>query len=435
VSATFKRLATSFLYPEFLYEKIMRKNVKFILILMALLTATVPGCNLNDPADAPDFEVSEKSARLIDANNQFGFELFQQVYAWEEESENIMVSPLSLALALAMTYNGAEGTTKQAMEKTLRVSGLSTSEINESYQSLVKNLQSVDPRVLLEIANAIFYRKDFSVESNFVQVNQTHYNAEVSALDFASPSALLTINGWVDNKTRGKIPFIIDQITPSHVMFLLNAIYFKGTWTKEFNPKSTVKQNFTTGSGSTVETDLMHRVDTLDYLRNDLFSAIRLSYGKENYNMYVILPEPEETIENVISKLNKENWTTWMKQFKKTNTVDIMLPRFKFPYEIELNDVLTDMGMGIAFGSAADFRGINRGGVLNIDYVKQKTFVEVNEEGTEAAAVTVVAIERTSVGPSKTYFHVTRPFLFAITEKTTGAVMFIGTVKNPASGS
>lgn len=402
---------------------------------MALLTATVPGCNLNDPADAPDFEVSEKSARLIDANNQFGFELFQQVYAWEEESENIMVSPLSLALALAMTYNGAEGTTKQAMEKTLRVSGLSTSEINESYQSLVKNLQSVDPRVLLEIANAIFYRKDFSVESNFVQVNQTHYNAEVSALDFASPSALLTINGWVDNKTRGKIPFIIDQITPSHVMFLLNAIYFKGTWTKEFNPKSTVKQNFTTGSGSTVETDLMHRVDTLDYLRNDLFSAIRLSYGKENYNMYVILPEPEETIENVISKLNKENWTTWMKQFKKTNTVDIMLPRFKFPYEIELNDVLTDMGMGIAFGSAADFRGINRGGVLNIDYVKQKTFVEVNEEGTEAAAVTVVAIERTSVGPSKTYFHVTRPFLFAITEKTTGAVMFIGTVKNPASGS
>lgn len=416
-------------------KKVMRKSAKFILILTALLTVTIPGCNLSDPADTPDFEVSEKSARLIDANNQFGFELFQQVYAWEEEAENIMVSPLSLALALAMTYNGAEGTTKVAMEKTLRINGLSTSEINESYQSLVKNLQSVDPKVLLEIANAIFYRKDFEVENNFVQVNQTHYNAEISALDFDSPLALQTINGWVNDKTRGKIPFILDQITPSHVMFLLNAIYFKGTWTKEFNPKNTVKQDFTTGQGTSAETNLMHRVDTLDYLRNDLFSAIRLSYGKENYNMYVLLPEPDKKVEDIIARLNKENWTTWMKQFKKTNTVDIMLPRFKFPYEIKLNDVLTDMGMGIAFGSAADFTGINRGGELNIDYVKQKTFVEVNEEGTEAAAVTVVAIERTSIGPSKTYFHVTRPFLFAITEKTTGAVMFIGTVKNPAAGS
>jgi serine protease inhibitor len=405
------------------------KTLSISLFFLVLLLAS--GCNLNDPVDIPDIEVSEKSAALIDANNQFGFDLFKKVYAWEEEEDNIMVSPLSVALALAMTYNGAESTTREAMEKTLRLHGLTAMEINASYKTLVEGLQSVDPKVLLEIANAIYYRKGFEVETSFVTANRTYYNAEVTPLDFGAPSALQTINGWVNDKTRGKIPSIIDQITPNHVMFLLNAIYFKGTWTKEFNPKSTVNQPFYMEPGKTPEAAFMHRLDTLDYAGNDLFSAIRLPYGKENYNMYVFLPGPEKKLEDIIGQLNKSTWENWMKLFKKTQTVDIMLPKFRFPYEIKLNDVLTGMGMGIAFGSGADFRGINRGGGLNIDYVKHKTFVEVNEEGTEAAAVTVVAIERTSVGPTKTYFHVNRPFMFAITEKTTGAIMFMGTVKHP----
>jgi serine protease inhibitor len=402
----------------------------FVLLITTLIILA-SGCNLNNPVDTPDIEVSEKSAKLIDANNQFGFDLFQKVYASEEEAENIMVSPLSVALALAMTYNGAETTTKEAMEKALRLNGLTTEEINLSYQTLVKGLKSVDPKVLLEIANAIYYRQGFDVETSFVSANRTYYHAEVSALDFGSPTALDVINGWVYDKTHGLIPTIIQEITPSHVMFLLNAIYFKGTWTKEFNPKSTVKQPFEVLPGKTVEADYMHRTDTLDYARNELFSAIRLPYGKENYNMYVFLPEPDKKLEDMLTQLNKQNWDNWMKLFKTTQTVDIMLPKFKFPYEIKLNDVLSDMGMGIAFGSNADFTGINRGGGLNIDYVKHKSFIEVNEEGTEAAAVTIVAIERTSAGPSKTYFHVNRPFMFAITEKTTGAIMFIGTVKQP----
>ena len=401
-------------------------------LLITALIVLASGCNLNDPVDTPGIEVSEKSAKLIDANNQFGFDLFQKVYAYEEEAENIMISPLSVALALAMTYNGAETTTKEAMEKTLRLQGLTKEEINLSYQTLVNGLKSVDPKVLLEIANAIYYRNQgFDVETSFVTANRTFYNAEVSALDFGSPAALDIINGWVYDKTRGLIPTIIQEISPSHVMFLLNAIYFKGTWTKEFNPKSTVKHPFTVLPGKTVEADYMHRTDTLDYARNELFSAIRLPYGKENYNMYVFLPEPDKKLEDLLTQLNKQNWENWMKLFKKTQTVDIMLPKFKFPYEIKLNDVLSDMGMGIAFGPQADFAGINRGGGLNIDYVKHKSFIEVNEEGTEAAAVTIVVIDRTSVGPSKTYFHVNKPFMFAITEKTTGAIMFMGTVKQP----
>ena len=405
-------------------------NARYFFLAVSILLLSF-GCKLNNPVDSPDIEVTEKSARLIDANNQFGFDLYKKIYAWEDEADNIMVSPLSVALALAMTYNGAETSTKEAMEKALRLDGLTKEEINLSYQTLVKGLKSVDPKVLLEIANAIYYRKGFDVETNFVTANRTYYNAEVSALDFGSPSALDVINGWVYDKTQGLIPTIIQEITPSHVMFLLNAIYFKGTWTKEFNPKSTVKQPFTIEPGKSVEVDFMHRLDTLDYARNELFSAIRLPYGKENYNMFVFLPEPEKKLEDIIVQLDKQSWNNWMKLFTKTPTVDIMLPKFKFPYEIKLNEVLSDMGMGIAFDSRADFRGINKDGGLNIDYVKHKSFIEVNEEGTEAAAVTIVAIERTSVGPSKTYFHVNRPFLFAITEKTTGAVMFMGTVKNP----
>lgn len=402
-----------------------------LILLTTSMIVMISGCNLNNPVDTPDFEVSEKSAKLIDANNQFGFDLYKKIYAYEDEAENIMVSPLSVSLALAMTYNGAETSTKEAMEDALRLKGLTKEEINQSYQSLVNGLKSVDPKVLLEIANAIYYRNDFTVENSFISANRTYYNAEVSALDFSSPSAIDVINGWVYDKTRGLIPTILQEIKPNHVMFLLNAIYFKGTWTKEFNPKSTVKQLFTIEPGKTVEVEYMHRTDTLDYARNELFSAIRLPYGKENYNMYVFLPEAGKEIEDLIEQLDKNSWEDWMKLFKKTQTVDIMLPKFKFPYEIKLNDVLSDMGMGIAFDGRADFTGINKNGELRIDYVKHKSFIEVNEEGTEAAAVTIVAIERTSTGPSKTYFYVNRPFMFAITEKYTGAIMFMGTVKQP----
>jgi serpin B len=297
----------------------------------------------------------------------------------------------------------------------------------------VQALKSLDPKVLLEIANAIFYRDDFQVENDFVSINKNYYNADVSALDFGNEQqSLETINGWVAEKTHDKIESIIDRISRDHVMFLLNAIYFKGTWQKEFNEESTEKLPFYLENGENIQTEMMQRLDTLPFASNDLFNAIELNYGKGNYNMYVFLPENGRTLDELVNKLDKENWETWMESFQEVQSVDIKLPKFKYEYEIMLNDVLTEMGMGIAFTGAADFTGINRGGGLNIDYVKHKSFIEVNEEGTEAAAVTVVAIERTSVGgPQKVPFVVNRPFLYAITEESTGAVLFMGTVKNP----
>ena len=408
-------------------------KTKLVLILLTVLLFA--GCNL--PGNTPDEEldVTEKTARLIDAENQFGFELYRHVFASETEYENIMVSPLSVSLALAMTYNGANGETKTAMKKTLKVYGLTPDDINTSYLDLVKALKSLDPKVLLEIANAIFYRDDFQVENEFVTINKYYYDAEVSALDFGNEQqSLETINGWVAEKTHDKIETIIDRISRDHVMFLLNAIYFKGTWQKEFNEESTEKLPFYLGNDENIQAEMMQRLDTLPYMKNDLFSAIELSYGKGNYNIYVFLPETGRTLEEIVNKLDKDNWETWMKSFQEVQSVDIKLPKLKYEYEITLNDVLTDMGMGIAFTGGADFTGINRNGELNIDYVKHKTFIEVNEEGTEAAAVTVVAIERTSVGgPEKVPFFVNRPFMYAITEKSTSAVLFMGTVKNPNS--
>ncbi len=410
--------------------------MKTFLILFFTSFCLLTGCN--QPEDITDdfdeITVTEKTAHLIEAENKFGFELFQHVYSAETEFENIMISPLSISIALAMTYNGARGDTKTAMEKTLKVYGLTPNDINESYLTLIRSLKSVDPKVLLEIANAIFYRDDFEVENEFIATNEYFYDAAVSALDFnAEQQALEIINGWVKEKTHDKIESILDQITRDHVMFLLNAIYFKGIWQKEFNDKNTEELPFFPADGMAIKTETMQRTDTLPYSSNELFSAVQLNYGKGNYNMFVFLPHSGKDLNEIIEELNQETWQTWMNSFKETQNVDIKLPKFKYEYEIMLNDVLTDMGMGIAFTGSADFTGINRHGGLLIDYVKHKSFIEVNEEGTEAAAVTVVAIERTSAGgPQKVQFIVNRPFLYAITERSTGAVLFMGTVKNPA---
>jgi serpin B len=404
----------------------MKRIILFLIPVFVLIS-----CELNDSGSGDEILLTEKTANLLEAENEFGFELFQQVYSAETDRENIMVSPLSVSLALAMTYNGANGETKTAMEKTLKVYGLSPEDINTSYYSLVNALKSLDPKVLLEIANAIFYRQGFSVEADFIKTNKRYYDAEIAALDFSSPQALNTVNGWVAEKTHDKIKTILDRVTPQQVMFLLNAIYFKGSWAKEFNPKSTVLKPFYAEDGTQFETETMQRPDTLPYMSNSLFSAVQFSYGKGNYNMYVFLPEPGKKLQDIVDKLDAGNWETWMNSFQLTQNVDIAFPKFKYGYEIKLNDVLTEMGMGVAFTGAADFTGINREGQLNIDYVKHKSFIEVNEEGTEAAAVTIVAIERNSVGPQKIPFQVNRPFFYAITEKSTGAVLFMGTVKNP----
>lgn len=409
----------------------MKTQTLFLSILFVLLTAA--SCDKEEDALPKEIDISLKSQQIVEADNAFGLDIFQRILANEEE-DNFMISPLSISMALSMAYNGAETDTKAEMAEALGVEGFTRDELNETYRDLIAALVEADPRVAMQIANSIWYRDTYHVEQRFLDVNHTFYDAEVKEADFDAPETLDNINNWVNDKTNGKIQKIIDDIPAEMVMYLINAIYFKGTWTKEFNPESTQPMNFKTSEDEFVEAELMGRVDTLDYQKNDTFSAIRMPYGKGNFSMTVFLPNNNKSVDDVAASFTPENWKNWQSNFAETENVDIRLPKFKVEYEKTLNDILMAMGMNKAFTAQADFSSINPARDLFISFVKHKTFIEVDEEGTEAAAVTIIGFEKTSVDPNepKTInFHCTKPFLYAITEKDTGAILFMGKVGNP----
>lgn len=406
-------------------------------IIIILLSATMMSCQKQGPTPDNPFDLPEKSAQLIEADNQFGLELFRKVAAEAKPNDNTMISPLSVALALGMTYNGANGDTKIEMENTLKLFGLTKEQINHAHKALLAALKSADPDVLLEIANAIYYRQGTTVLESFSTTNKNFYDAEISALDFNNPASVDVINGWVANKTRDKIPTIIEQLEPDLVMVLLNAIYFNGIWQHKFDEKKTHNLPFRHGDGQMKEVETMNQETSLEYSTNNLFSAVHLPYGKGQFRMTVILPDENKTTADVMAAFSLDNWKNWMKAFKKEDKVVVTMPRFKFAWEMGLNDILKAMGMHKAFTPyVADFSGIN--GVKNdlyIGYVKHKTYIDVNENGTEAAAVTAVGMFTTSMPvdpPKKIYFNVDRPFIFTISEKTTGAILFIGEIRAPS---
>lgn len=378
-------------------------------------------------------QVDTKTAQLIQNNNQFGLELFKEVANNTDTTKNLMISPLSASLALSMTYNGAAGTTKTAFENTFHYDGMTTEEINQSMNDLCNKLTGVDPLVTFKLANSIWYKNTFNVEQNFLNVNKTYYNAEVRALNFSDPNSTNTINNWVNDNTNGKIPTIIDQIDPLTVMYLINATYFKGNWRSKFDPSQTINKPFTLENGTVKEVPTMSQETKMGLLSNDMFTAVELPYGRGNFSMVLILPNTDKTIQDVEDAMNQTNWKTWMENMQDSVSRGIRLPKFTFSYKKILNQGLRNLGLGIAFDKDnADFSKINPNvKPLYITEVKQKDFIKVDEEGTEAAAVTSVSMGATSVGPLP-YISFNRPFLFVIKEKFTGTILFIGRVMDPS---
>jgi serpin B len=366
---------------------------------------------------------------LVLSNNTFGFDIFRQVNLKESAEKNIFISPLSISLALAMTYNGADGDTKTEMQNTLRFPDLTADEINLYFQTLSNSLLNLDPTVKLGIANSIWYKKDFTVLKEFVTVNQTYYNAEVQALDFSSAAAVDKINNWVAEKTNDKITHVIDGISDGLVMFLINAIYFKGQWTYEFKKEATEEGPFHATAGTQPNVPFMKQEGTFNYHSNDSLQMVEMPYGQGNFSMIVLLPKDGYSVSGLAGGLTSESWGDLTADMQKTN-VAISMPRFKFNYNRTLNEDLATLGMGRAFSDFADFSKINGVGGLCIGFVKHISFVEVNEEGTEAAAVTVVGMVTTSVGegPSFVPFVADHPFVFAIRETTTNTILFMGKV-------
>ena len=341
-----------------------------------------------------------------------------------------MISPLSVSYALGMTYNGAAGTTLNAFEEVLHFNELTNQEVNETYKNLMEQLVTLDDNVEFSIANSIWYKLGFEVLSEFIETNQEYFDAAVEEIDFSDPQTLETINQWIEARTNGKIKDMLDYIPTNTVMYLINAIYFNAQWKYEFDKDKTHEDNFNLADGSIHPTDFMMVNGNFNYTTNDDFKAVELPYGDSAFSMVVMLPEGENKVDDIISKLDMENWDAWFNNSVMEN-VQVELPKFRYEFKDLLNEPLINLGLGIAFSGEADFTRINPLGSIFISRVIHQTFIDVQEEGTEAAAATIVEMRYESVIDTPITFRVDRPFLYFIKENSTGAIIFIGKVGKP----
>lgn len=336
-------------------------------------------------------------------------------------------------MALAMTLNGAAGETYTQMQNTLGLTGLTNAEINQSYQNLIAMFSSLDPNVTFNIANSIWYRNTFNVLSSFTSTNSKYFDAKVAPLNFDDPNAANTINSWVSQKTNGKISDVVgSKIPASTIMYLINTLYFHGTWEYRFPYSDTKPGTFYLADGGT-ETDSMMTInDTLNYCSDQNFEAVELPYGNGDYSMMVLLPADSINSGDPIPVLTQSELNNIYNGFRKVG-ITVTLPKFKLSYKIGLDSILSVMGMPDAFSpQSADFTRINPNGGLYISSVLHKTYIDVDEAGTEAAAVTVVVIGATVVTRHPT-FDADRPFIFLIKENHNNTIMFMGAVTQPGT--
>ena len=371
-------------------------------------------------------------------NNAFTLNFFQSLNGMMK-NRSIVCSPLSITYVLSMVNDGATGTTEQELEQTLGFHKGGIQAVNDYCKNLIDNLPRVDEKVQLNIANAIFVNDKYQLKKLFQQDMANYYDAKAEALDFSSPSTLDRINGWCDEKTRGMIPTILERVDPRTVSYLLNAIYFKAEWTSMFEKNETREEVFTTPDGET-RVPLMHQNVYMNYLRNDIYAAVSIPYGNGRWMMTVMLPEEGKTTDDVISSLAASGWSTdFLKnplREARRYAVDLKLPRFETAFDTDdaggLIELLKGMGIRRAFdGNSAEIPNMCENGNLYISMMKQKAKIKVNEEGSEAAAVTIAELNFLSAvvdtqEPPKATFHANRPFVYLIHEQSSGVILFVG---------
>lgn len=404
----------------------------FTLFVISFLISSCSGIQDDADSEKSDLNLSVNEVKLISASNEFGFDLLKNINT-NEIGKDLFISPISVSMALGMTYNGADGETKDAMRIALHLGDLTDDEINRSYESLISLLLSLDPEVAMALANSIWYRDNIDFEQTFLDLARQYFDAEVHGFDFSAPDAADIINSWIEDKTNGLIKETLNPPLPRDaVMYLINAIYFKGTWTIQFDDEMTRDMTFYSSDDTQSMVKMMSLREEFPYYENDELQMVDLPYGNGDFSMTIVLPNKEKNIDALISEMSDQSWNSLTSNLSP-DTGDIFLPRFKLEYKTELIKPLTEMGMGIAFSDGlADFSKMRSQNDLFISRVLHKSFVEVNEEGTEAAAVTVVEVSTSSVGPSHGFsMLINRPFLFVIRENRSGAIMFIGKIVNP----
>ena len=410
----------------------MKKYVIYIATLMisAGLSSSCEKSGNSPKKETPEIELHLKSAEIIEADKAFGFELFREIYSLSDK-DNLMISPLSVSYALGMTYNGAAGTTLDAFNDVLHFDDLTSQEVNESYKDLMGQLVTLDDQVQFSIANSIWYKLGFQVLSEFIATNQEYFDAAVEEIDFYDPQTVEVINQWIEDKTNGKIKDMLDYIPSDAVMYLINAIYFNAQWKYEFDKDKTREDNFYLEGGSVHPADFMKVNGDFYYTSNEDFQAVELPYGDSSFSMVVMLPANEQTVSDLVEVLDTEHWDSWFENSVMRN-VQVELPKFKYGFKSLLNEPLSNLGLEVAFSGAADFTRIRALGGLFISRVIHQTFIDVQEEGTEAAAATIVEVSYTSAGGNgPLIFRVNKPFLYVIKENSTGAVIFMGKVGKP----
>jgi serine protease inhibitor len=407
-------------------SNVLRILALFLAILSVILVSCSKTTDNNVPVDPVPINLTVEQVSLVKSENRFSFDIFKKVLENCPESQNIIISPLSISCALSMTLNGAGGATRDSMLKALRVNSLTPEIINASWKDLSAALLSVDKRVLISVANSVWSEKNFEVKIPFKNILTGYYNAESKSFDITDPVAYQAINAWIENKTNGLIKNMLNGLEDNTVMLLVNAIYFKGKWKSPFNKANTSAATFYKSDGTTIEVPMMRKISDYKIYNGQGYVMAEFPYGQGNFVMDVILPDAQNGINGVISLLNEDIFNSSVDQMADRE-VDLSFPRFKYGFKQPLNDILTGMGMGIAFTDNADFSNISDMKLL-INRVLHQAFIETNEEGTEAAAATIVDVGTTSMPPS---LKIDRSFLYLIRETTTNSILFMGRVADP----
>lgn len=367
---------------------------------------------------------------IVSPNNALGFDVLDEVEA--NENDNAFVSPTSLLMALSMVYNGADGETKGEIADVLHAEDINTDELNRANASLMSMLDHASDDIELHAANSIWLNDMYGFQDDFTDATEDYFNAKMEDIDVDDNASADKINDWVKEATNDKIENIVDDsLDPNLVMLLVNALYFKGSWTFPFDKDATEKQPFHLNDGSTKDIPLMHVNEEFPYMETDDFKAVSLPYSEdEDMSMKVFLPKEDKDLADIQDALTPENWDQWRDDFTET-TGELEMPTFHTEYDMNLNDTLKNLGMPSAFGENADLSKMIEGDAgLSISDVKQKTFLDVDEEGSEAAAATSVSVE--DAGTADTFdMTVDRPFLVTINDDETGAILFIGAIENP----
>jgi serpin B len=408
---------------------VLRKTPLNLLCFLIIGLASCNKANTVTPNKGKDLVITPVEQQEVSADNAFTLKLFKNLDSANTTGNNLFASPLSASMALSMASNGAAGQTLTAMWNTLSFNGFPQDSVNNYYHALITNLPLLDPNTTVNVANSIWYTQALTVLSPFLKTNSSSYNAKVQTLDFSDPASVNTINNWVSAQTNGAIPSIVKQISAQDKMYLINAIYFKSIWNEKFDATKTSPQPFYLADNSTVQPSFMDgNVDFNRYNDNNV-TVIELPYANRKFSMIIAMPTNGGNVHQLLASIDSNKWKTWMAGLVPQKA-EVKLPKFKFNYNINLNDPLTDLGMGIALGNNADFSLITTTLPLQITKVLQNAYVDVNESGTTAAAVTVVVVGTSVAAPSPNV-TIDHPFIFAIRQVSSGLIMFTGTVNNP----